>query len=254
MDKMTVGEFQAKFGENRAIASLAVIVEDEEKDKKRIIHDATHGVRVNHRIHCRDKIRAPGAEKKQILPRSLSLLKVPTTPVACLIHRSYGATPPATFMHNLPPQVLVPIKRNFSSSFKQQEPFPNVFADTGQKPSCHKCICEALSACLSKLLGRDTFASHLALVTDLLCIHSVVHFLSRCSKHHHSFCIAVKTKILRASLCQGVPYLNMLACTRILPGIYTTLVMSYNFLLLQISTCRICKFKLPERWLDQRSC
>ena len=168
MDKMTVGEFKAKFGENRAIASLAVIVEDEEKDKKRIIHDATHGVRVNHRIHCRDKIRAPGAEKKQILPRSLSLLKVPTTPVACLIHRSYGATPPATFMHNLPPQVLVPIKRNFSSSFKQQEPFPNVFADTGHKPSCHKCICEALSACLSKLLGRDTFASHLALVTDLL--------------------------------------------------------------------------------------
>ena len=62
MEKMTLGEFKARFGENRAIASLAVIVEDEEKDKKRIIHDATHGVRVNHRI------RAPGArEKKQIL-------------------------------------------------------------------------------------------------------------------------------------------------------------------------------------------
>ena len=68
MEKMTLGEFKARFGENRAIASLAVIVEDEEKDKKRIIHDATHGVRVNHRIRCRDKIRAPGArEKKQIL-------------------------------------------------------------------------------------------------------------------------------------------------------------------------------------------
>eukprot|EP00439_Symbiodinium_sp_Y106_P085202 s1629_g27.t2 len=48
--------------------SLAVIVEDEEKDKKRIIHDATHAVRVNRRIKCRDKIRVPGArEKKQIL-------------------------------------------------------------------------------------------------------------------------------------------------------------------------------------------
>eukprot|EP00439_Symbiodinium_sp_Y106_P007140 s5626_g1.t1 len=68
MEKMTLLEFKARFGENRAIASLAVIVEDEEKDKKRIIHDATHGVRVNHRIRCRDKIRAPGArEKKQIL-------------------------------------------------------------------------------------------------------------------------------------------------------------------------------------------
>eukprot|EP00439_Symbiodinium_sp_Y106_P030438 s1854_g3.t1 len=44
MEKMTLGEFKARFGENPAIASLAVIVEDEEKDKKRIIHDATHGV------------------------------------------------------------------------------------------------------------------------------------------------------------------------------------------------------------------
>ena len=64
MDRMTLGEFKAKFGEHRAIASLAVIVEDEEKDKKRIIHDATHGVRVNHRIKCRDKIRAPGPREK----------------------------------------------------------------------------------------------------------------------------------------------------------------------------------------------
>ena len=46
---------------------MAVIVEDEEKDKKRIIHDATH-VKVNNRIKCRDKLRAPGArEKKQLL-------------------------------------------------------------------------------------------------------------------------------------------------------------------------------------------
>eukprot|EP00439_Symbiodinium_sp_Y106_P030423 s1536_g3.t1 len=47
MEKMTLGEFKARFGENRAITSLAVIVEDEEKDKKRIIHDATHGVRAS---------------------------------------------------------------------------------------------------------------------------------------------------------------------------------------------------------------
>ena len=44
MEKMTLGEFKARFGEDRA---LVVIVEDEEKDKKRmIIHDATHGVKV----------------------------------------------------------------------------------------------------------------------------------------------------------------------------------------------------------------
>ena len=58
--------------ENRAIAALAVIVEDEDKGKKRLTHDATHGIRVNHRIKCRDKIRAPGArEKKQILLETL---------------------------------------------------------------------------------------------------------------------------------------------------------------------------------------
>ena len=65
---MSPETFRERFGENTAIAALAVIVEDEEKDKKRLIHDATHGVRVNHRIKCRDKLRAPGArEKKQLL-------------------------------------------------------------------------------------------------------------------------------------------------------------------------------------------
>ena len=48
---------------------LAVIVEDEEKGKKRLIHDATHGVRVNHRIKCRDKLRAPGAREKKAMDR-----------------------------------------------------------------------------------------------------------------------------------------------------------------------------------------
>ena len=68
MDKMSMEEFVERFGENRAIAALAVTVEDEEKGTKRLIHDATHGVWVNHRIKCRDKIRAPGArEKKQLL-------------------------------------------------------------------------------------------------------------------------------------------------------------------------------------------
>ena len=44
-----------------------MIVEDEEKDKKRLIHDASHGVRVNHRIKCHDKLRASGARKKKQL-------------------------------------------------------------------------------------------------------------------------------------------------------------------------------------------
>ena len=64
MEKMTSRQFREKFGEDTAVAALAVIVE-ETIGKKRMIHDASHGVRVNHRIRCRDKIRA--REKKTIL-------------------------------------------------------------------------------------------------------------------------------------------------------------------------------------------
>ena len=69
MAKMSMGEFLKRYGEHTAIAALAVIVEDEELDKKRIIHDATHGVRVNHRVKCRDKLRSPGAREKKHLLR-----------------------------------------------------------------------------------------------------------------------------------------------------------------------------------------
>ena len=78
MEKMSPDTFRERFGENTAIAALAVIVEDEEKGKKRLIHDATHGVRVNHRIKCRDKLRAPGArEKKQLLLEAMDRKEVP---------------------------------------------------------------------------------------------------------------------------------------------------------------------------------
>ena len=77
MVKMSLRDFKAKYGEHRAIAALAVIVEDESVGKKRMIHDATHGVRVNHRIRCRDKIRAPEArEKKQLLREMMEARQV----------------------------------------------------------------------------------------------------------------------------------------------------------------------------------
>ena len=76
MEKMSPDTFRER--ENTAIAALAVIVEDEEKGKKRLIHDATHGVRVNHRIKCRDKLRAPGArDKKQLLLEAMDRKEVP---------------------------------------------------------------------------------------------------------------------------------------------------------------------------------
>ena len=69
MTKMSLGEFKEHYSEHSAIAALAVIVEDEANDKKRIIHDATHGVRVNHRIKCNDKLCSPGAREKKHLLR-----------------------------------------------------------------------------------------------------------------------------------------------------------------------------------------
>ena len=74
---MGLPDFKAKYGEHRAIAALAVIVEDESVGKKRMIHDATHRLRVNHRIRCRDKIRAPEArEKKQLLREMMDARQV----------------------------------------------------------------------------------------------------------------------------------------------------------------------------------
>lgn len=52
VEKYTVQQFKSKFGENRAVA-LAVLVEDAVTGKKRVIHDATHGVGVNNRIRVR---------------------------------------------------------------------------------------------------------------------------------------------------------------------------------------------------------
>ena len=76
MEKMTAKQFREKFGDT-AIAALAVIVEDETVGKKRMIHDASHGVRVNHRIRCRDKIRAPGAREKKTILRELRATRWP---------------------------------------------------------------------------------------------------------------------------------------------------------------------------------
>ena len=96
MARMTLREFKERYGENSAIASLAIIVEDELKDKKRIIHDATHGVRLNHRIKCRDKIRAPGArEKKQLLREMIDEKRVAFSVVGDIskAHRRYKHQP-----------------------------------------------------------------------------------------------------------------------------------------------------------------
>ena len=67
MEKLTIQEAEQRFGDKIAISSLAVLVEENHQGKKRIIHDATHGTKVNNRIRCRDKSRSPSAREKQYL-------------------------------------------------------------------------------------------------------------------------------------------------------------------------------------------
>jgi hypothetical protein len=57
-------EFYREFGNNIAIAALAVL---EEKDKIRVLHDGSNEVRANHKIKCRDKQRMPGVREKHYL-------------------------------------------------------------------------------------------------------------------------------------------------------------------------------------------
>lgn len=68
MMKMRKKDLEEKYGDNRAIAALAVLVEDEVSGKKRVIHDGTHDIGVNNRIRCQDKVRMPGPrEKRKVL-------------------------------------------------------------------------------------------------------------------------------------------------------------------------------------------
>ena len=67
MEKITLEEAWKRFGDKVAVSSLAVLVEDSKKGKKRIIHDATHGTKINNRIRCRDKCRSPSAREEQYL-------------------------------------------------------------------------------------------------------------------------------------------------------------------------------------------
>jgi hypothetical protein len=67
MEKLTIEEAKAKYGKRIAITSLAVLVEENHQGKRRVIHDATHGTRINNRIRCRDKVRSPSSREKQYL-------------------------------------------------------------------------------------------------------------------------------------------------------------------------------------------
>ena len=67
MERLSMQQAKERFGDKIAISSLAVLVEETHGNKKRIIHDATHGTKINNRIRCKDKQRSPGAREKRYL-------------------------------------------------------------------------------------------------------------------------------------------------------------------------------------------
>ena len=65
MEEFTEEDARKRFGDRLYVSSLAVI---DEITKVRVVHDATHGVALNHRIKVRDQVRYPSAgEVKTIL-------------------------------------------------------------------------------------------------------------------------------------------------------------------------------------------
>ena len=71
MTVMSEKDFWARYGREAAISAIAVIVEEGPPIKRRVVHDASHDVLLNHRIHCLDKVRAPGAREKRLILRRL---------------------------------------------------------------------------------------------------------------------------------------------------------------------------------------
>ena len=66
MVEMSDEEAQKAYGKKLYIASLSVVTE---KDKIRMVHDATHKVQVNNSIRVRDQTRSPGAGEMRTLLR-----------------------------------------------------------------------------------------------------------------------------------------------------------------------------------------
>ena len=71
MTVMNEKDFWARYGKEAAISAIAMIVEEGPPIKRRVVHDASHDVLLNHRIRCLDKVRAPGPREKRFIIRRL---------------------------------------------------------------------------------------------------------------------------------------------------------------------------------------
>ena len=58
MMELTNEEAQKLYGDRLRVGALGVV---DEGDKIRVVHDATHGIHVNHNIRPKDQVKCPGA-------------------------------------------------------------------------------------------------------------------------------------------------------------------------------------------------
>lgn len=67
MERLTLDEAKQKFGGRLAMSSLAILVEENHQGKRRVIHDATHGTKINNRISSAEvRFEARVREKSKI--------------------------------------------------------------------------------------------------------------------------------------------------------------------------------------------
>ena len=71
MEVMSEKDFWTRYGKEAAVSAIAVIVDEGPPIKRRVVHDASHDVLLNHRIRCLDKVRAPGTREKRLILRKL---------------------------------------------------------------------------------------------------------------------------------------------------------------------------------------
>eukprot|EP00438_Fugacium_kawagutii_P028975 Skav210536 [mRNA] locus=scaffold3045:358236:363217:- [translate_table: standard] len=57
--QVTLEEARRRYGTDLKVASLAAVPKDTEWDEVRVVHDATHGVEVNHQIRVNNRMRFP---------------------------------------------------------------------------------------------------------------------------------------------------------------------------------------------------
>ena len=67
MEKMSLEEAKRRFGDKIAISSLSVLVEESHGNKRRIIHDATHGTKGQQQDQVPRQTEEPGGTRENVL-------------------------------------------------------------------------------------------------------------------------------------------------------------------------------------------